>query len=91
MAATAAALTPEEIASLGAELYGRQIKPLLKPEDDGKLVTLDVLSGDFEIGDDLRAAVNALRARRPGGEFWTERAGHPAVYALLTPFILDGQ
>ena len=91
MAATAAALTTEEIASLGAELYGRQIKPLLKPEDDGKFVAIDIHSGDFEVHEGDVTALAALHARRPGGHFHLERAGYPTACVLLTPFILGAQ
>jgi hypothetical protein len=75
-------LSLEQIARLGAEVYGRRVRPSLRPEDEGKFVAVDVLSGDFEVDEDDYAAVARLRSRRPGAEVWLERAGEPAAYKL---------
>jgi hypothetical protein len=74
--------SPEEIARLRAEVFGRRVRPALRPEDDGKFVALDIDTGEYEIGEDDYAAVTRLRARRPAAEVWLERAGQPAAHQL---------
>jgi hypothetical protein len=56
------------------------VRPLLRPEDDGKFVALDIDTGEYEIDADDYTAVMRLRTRKPGAEIWLERAGQPAAY-----------
>lgn len=72
--------TLDELAALGGDIYDRQIRPSLRPEDDGKFVAIDVETGDYELDDDDYAAVMRLRARRPGADIWLMRAGYPTTY-----------
>jgi hypothetical protein len=72
----------EELSRLGAEVFDRQVRALLRPEDDGKFVAIDVASGDHEIDADDYAAVTRLRARRPSAEVWLGRVGQPAAYRM---------
>ena len=46
------------------------MRPILRPEDDGKFVAIDVGTGDFEIDDDDYTAVVRLRTRSPRAEIW---------------------
>ena len=66
----------------GIELYEQQIRPRLRPEDDNKYVVLDIDTGDYEIDTDSYSAIMRLRGRRPTGQFWLERAGHPTAITL---------
>ena len=74
--------SPESLARLGAEVFERQVRPRLRPEDDGKFVAIDLGTGGYEIDDDDYAAVARLRARLPGAEVWLERAGQPTAYQI---------
>jgi hypothetical protein len=74
--------SPDDLARLGADLFARRVRPTLRPEDDGKFVAIDVVSGDFELDADDYAAVIRLRSRRPAGDIWLERAGLPTAYQL---------
>lgn len=65
----------EEIARRGDELYEREIRPRLQPEDEGKFVLIDVESGDYEIERDELAASDRLLARRPGARVWMRQVG----------------
>ncbi len=47
------------------EIYESKIRPLMGPADDGKFVRIDVISGDYEIGESSVDTGRALRARRP--------------------------
>jgi hypothetical protein len=82
MSATNSHRTPEELARLGAEVFNRQVRPALRPEDDGKFVAIDVETGDHELDEDDYAAVTRLRNRRPSADVWLERVGQPAAYQM---------
>lgn len=72
----------EEVARLGAEVFDRQVRPALRPEDDGKFVAIDIETGDYELDADDYTAVTRLRARRPTAEVWLGRVGQPAAYQM---------
>lgn len=79
MPATESRRALEELARLGTEVFDRRVRPLLRPEEDGKFVALDVLSGEYEIDANDYAAVTRLRARMPAADVWLVRAGSPAT------------
>jgi len=74
--------TLDELAKLGERIFDQQIRPTLRPEDDGKFVAIDVESSDYEIDGDDYAAVTHLRSRRPAGDIWLMRVGSPTAYRL---------
>lgn len=82
MSITDQSLRLEELARLGAEIFAARIRPVLRPEDDGKYVAIDVGTGDYELDPDDYAAVTRLRLRRPAAEVWLERAGQPTAYLM---------
>ncbi len=69
----------DELARLGGEIFDRQVRPALKPEDDGRFVAIDVESADFEIDEDDYTAVSRLQSRKPTADIWLMRAGHPTT------------
>ncbi len=71
--------SPEEVGRLATEIYDRQIRPRLRPDDDGKAIAIDIVSGDYEIDDDDYTAVTRLRSRRPAAEAWLGCVGEPAA------------
>jgi hypothetical protein len=82
MPATEPNRTPEELARLGTAAFDRHVRPTLRPEDDGKFVAIDIVSGDHEIDEDDYAAVMRLRARRPTADVWLACIGQPATYRM---------
>ena len=76
--------TLDELAALGQSIFERQVRPALRPEDDGKFVAIDVETGDYETDQDDYAAVARLRSRKPAADVWLMRAGYPATYRLGT-------
>ena len=82
MPATEPRHTPEELARLGSDIFERRVRPMLRPEEDGKFVALDVRTGDYEVDVDDYAAVSRLRARNPAAEAWLSRIGQPAAYRM---------
>jgi len=74
--------TLDELAIRGADVFDRQVRSELRPEDDGKFVAIDVNSGDFELDENDYAAVERLRSRKPKAEVWLLRAGFPTTYRM---------
>jgi hypothetical protein len=74
--------TLDEVAALGGEIFDRQVRPNLRPEDDGKFVAIDVETGDYEVDEDDYAVIARLRSRKPAADVWLMRAGYPAAYRI---------
>ena len=47
----------------------------LKPADNGKIVAIDIESGEYAIAVDQLAACDRLRARFPDAQLWMLRVG----------------
>lgn len=74
----------EDAAATGRAIYDEKIKPLMKLEDKGKMVVIDVKSGDWEMDYDDAAALFRLWDRRPDMFTWGKRVGY------RTPYVMDG-
>ncbi|KYC36118.1 hypothetical protein WA1_40990 [Scytonema hofmannii PCC 7110] len=73
----------EEIARRGKEIYEKQIRAQVETtENIGKIISIDIESGDYEIDDDLLITCRRLQARHINAVLWTERIGFNAVYAI---------
>jgi hypothetical protein len=82
MPTTKSPRTLDELAALGGDIFDKQVRLALRPEDDGKFVAIDVDSGDYEIDEDDYAAVARLKLRKPAADIWLMRAGYPAAYRI---------
>jgi hypothetical protein len=72
----------EEIAQCGEELYEKSIRSKVEAEFDGKILAIDIGSGDYEIDGTTLAAVDRLRLRHSDAEIYILRIGHDAVYSF---------
>ena len=60
--------TKEEIVSRGEALYEERLRSLLETEENfGKIVLIDIESGDYTIASTGLEASGQIRARRPDG------------------------
>ena len=79
----------EEVATRGHELYESQIRAQVESENHGKIVAIDLLTGDFEIAIDSLTAAKLLMVRHPDTQIFCIRIGHRAVHSFgfhrLTP------
>lgn len=76
-------LSDEEIVRRGQEWYENCIRPHVETaENIGKLISIDVETGEYEIGDDLLVISRRLQAKQPEAAIWAERIGDDAVYAV---------
>lgn len=75
--------TGDEIASRGEQLYDSAIRGQVETEGNiGKIVSIDIETGNYEIGDDPVVTGRRLLARHPDAAIWTKRIGYNAVYAI---------
>jgi hypothetical protein len=76
----------EEFARRGQEIYERDIRPRLRPEDEGKFVAIDIETGMYEMDADDYTAGARLYERRPEAQPFLVRVGYPAAHVIRTPF-----
>ena len=69
----------EEIARLGDEIYERDIRSKVEATQHGKIVAIDVDSGDYAIADTALAAADALRERHSALDVWAVRVGYSTL------------
>jgi len=73
----------EEIARRGKDLYEQRIRSLVETKENiGKIVSIDIETGDYEVGEDLISTGDRLFARHPGAALYGARIGYNAVYAV---------
>jgi hypothetical protein len=65
----------EAFAQRGDYLYETQIKPQVEAGNDGKIVAIDLETGDFEVDKSEIAACDRLEARHPNAQIWMVRIG----------------
>jgi hypothetical protein len=65
----------EEFARRGDEIYESQVCPQVEEGNRGKIVAIDIETGDFEVDQSEIAACDRLEARRPDAQIWIVRIG----------------
>ena len=70
-----------DIAAVGKAMY-EEIRGELEAMQKGRVVIIDVKSGDYEVGDNDLEATLRMFERRPNALTWGERVGYPAMYAF---------
>ncbi len=76
-------LSAEEIARRGEAIYTERLRGVVEtPENMGKVLVLDVETGDYEIDASGIAANDRLQARRPDGLFYGVRVGFDVVESV---------
>ena len=69
-----------EFARRGNDLYEKKIRAQVQDGNEGKVVAIDVDSGQFEVAEDALSASDRLLAKRPEAQTWFVRIGHPALH-----------
>lgn len=81
-------LSSEEKWKRGDDWYDNHIRPLVETEDSiGKLIQIDVESGEYEIGTDREsmAMSDRLIAKNSDAQIIEFRIGYPAISVLPFP------
>jgi len=82
MRSSRALYSPEEFSRRGREIYDRDIRPNLGPDDMDQFVAIDIDSGSYELAPDDFAATERLLIKRPGAPIWLARVGQQAAYRI---------
>lgn len=72
----------EEFARRGRAIYEERIRPQVEPGEDGRIVAIDIETGEFAIADDVLQACERLIVGNPDVQIWTARVGHRAVHRI---------
>ncbi|MEX0269042.1 hypothetical protein AB3R30_07860 [Leptolyngbyaceae cyanobacterium UHCC 1019] len=76
-------LSSKEIAQRGKELYQYRLRTQVETTDNnGKIIAIDLNTGDYAIDKDLLVAYDRLKAKQPNTVTWIARVGYDAVYAI---------
>ena len=70
----------EEFAQRGDLIYQTQIRPQVEANNHGKIVAIDIETGDFEVANSTILAVDKLYERKPDAQPWVIRIGHRSVF-----------
>lgn len=74
--------TDDEIVRRGQALYEEQIRQKVEPGNEGKLLVINVETGEYEMDADDVAAAERAKARFPKAPLFTMRVGYPSAYRL---------
>ncbi len=72
----------EHIQAMGETIYKEKIRHKLHPKEKGKVVVIDIHSGDYEIDPRDIEALLRLKERRPNALVWARRVGYRAVHSI---------
>jgi hypothetical protein len=79
----AAAPNHLKIARRGQDLYNRSIRTKVETRENlGKIIAIDIETSNYEIDDNLLAAIDRLKSQFPDAIMWAERIGFNAIYAV---------
>ncbi len=73
----------EDVARMGREIYQRDIRWQVEPDHIGAVVSIDVETGSWAMGDESLEAVDRLREQRPEAvNIWCEWAGYKTLASM---------
>ncbi|MGH1395605.1 MAG: hypothetical protein ACRAVC_16495 [Trichormus sp.] len=76
-------LSGEEITQRGRELYEQSIRSQVETKENiGKIISINVETSEYEIGEDLIMTSRRLQAKQSDAPIWAGRIGFNAVYAV---------
>jgi hypothetical protein len=78
-----ALLSPEKVGELAQELYDNSIEQeVVSAENIGKMVIIDIQTGDYEVDEDGLSASERLNERHPDGALFGIRIGYNVAASL---------
>ena len=83
MATTTVELTRDEIVQRGKEIYYRDIASVVAADHYGRVVAIDVCTGEYALGDDAVQSAAVLRERLPDAVIFFMRVGYPTMARVL--------
>ena len=74
------------LADRGEEVYDRCIRAIVEPTHNGKVMVIDVDSGDYDMdGGNGCEATTRMRNKHPGKLFYFKRVGSPVMHYFRSP------
>lgn len=72
----------EEVVRRGKELYEQQIRSKVEDGNKGKMLVIDVETGDYEIDEDELTAIHRAQSKRLGAVLFGMRIGYPTAHKI---------
>lgn len=71
----------------GKAIYNEKIRHIVEadPSQKGRVVVIDIYTGEYEIDDNDWVVLRRLLDRCPDVYIWAERVGYPALYEFRGP------
>jgi len=80
MTAQAPRYSMEEFVERGQSRYEKDIRPLVEMDNKGKIVAIDIETGEYEVAENTLTASDRLHTRLPDAQIWCVRIGHRGVH-----------
>ena len=72
----------EEFARRGTDLCDRQIRSEVEEGNKGKIVAIDIETGEYSVGENILSASQPLFDRNAASQLWAVRVGYAAVHHI---------
>ena len=72
----------DEVCDRGRQIYEEHIKRLVEPLENGKFISIDIESGDYEIDEAELDASARLKRRRPDSVRFLAKIGCQSAYRI---------
>jgi N12 class adenine-specific DNA methylase len=73
----------DEIGDRGEAIYAENLRAQVEiPENIGKIISIDIETGDYELADDLLAGAVRLQVKHPDAAIYGKRIGYNAAVAV---------
>ena len=72
----------EETARRGDTMYEQKVRSLVEQGSKGKVVAVDIETGEYALAEDALAASDLLLALRPDAEIWCVRVGSRTLHRM---------
>jgi len=72
----------EELARRGTEIYEGHVRSQTETENKGKIVAIDIETGEFSVGENILSASQPLLDRNTDAQLWAVRVGYTALHHI---------
>jgi hypothetical protein len=74
---------PEEVGRRGEAIYEENLRDVVETDENiGKFISIDIYSGDYEIGTDRLDLADRLTARHPDAEICAMKIGYTSAVSM---------
>lgn len=91
MAAETLELTPDEVVERGKAIYEQSIRAQVEAGNIGRLLMIDVLTGNWVLGEDRIKMARHLREQNPDAANYALRVGYPTAERIGSWLSWPGQ